>query len=55
MQVVSPSMVGLKTCLPRTRTRNLEPMATVAASGGTHHTSARSNSESPSALISGER
>ena len=48
-------MVGLKTCLPRTRKTNLLPMAIAAASGGTHSASVRRSSDRPSALMIGER
>ena len=55
MQLVSPSIPGLKTCLPRTRTRNFAPMAMAAARGGTQSASVRSRSDSPSPVMSGER
>src|SRR4029453_2535202 len=55
MQVVSPSIPGLKTCLPRTRIRYFAPMAMAAASGGTHTASVRSSSDRPSPVMRGER
>src|SRR5678816_2342195 len=55
MQVVSPSIPGLKTCLPRIRIRYFAPMATVAASGGTHTASVRRSNERPSPVMRGER
>jgi hypothetical protein len=51
----SPRLVGLKTCLPRTRMTNLAAMAMKAASGGTQRISLRSSKESPRELMMAER
>ena len=51
----SAMLAGLNTCLPRTRTRNLLPIAIDAATAASAMTSVRSNNVSDSDVISGLR
>src|SRR6202165_6164072 len=51
----STKLVGLKMCLPRVRTRNLEAIAAKAATTAIQGRSVLSKSESPSELMIAER